>query len=105
MEIATKTTNKERRISDDPIVPKFNPPFSKGLVRKSPNVAPNGRVNTKAIQNNRTVEILVKYLAKTTKVNKLPTSTAPPKKPSPESSDKKSPTAVPRVFENRIAVQ
>jgi hypothetical protein len=31
-------------------VPKSNPPLEIGLVRKSPNVAPNGLVNMKAIQ-------------------------------------------------------
>ncbi len=34
-------------------------PFSSGLVRKSPKVAPNGRVNMKAIQNKTTSLILV----------------------------------------------
>jgi hypothetical protein len=34
-------------------VPKSRPPFTIGFVKKSPKVAPNGRVNTKAIQNNR----------------------------------------------------
>ena len=29
-------------------VPKSNPPFAKGLVRKSPNVAPKGLVKIKA---------------------------------------------------------
>ena len=33
---------------DEPVVPKFNPPFSVDLVNKSPNVAPKGRVKTKA---------------------------------------------------------
>jgi hypothetical protein len=33
-------------------VPKSKPPFDKGLVRKSPNVAPKGLVKTKATQNN-----------------------------------------------------
>ena len=32
-------------------VPKSKPPFAIGLVRKSPKVAPKGRVKTKAIQN------------------------------------------------------
>ena len=32
-------------------VPKSNPPFAKGLVRKSPNVAPKGLVKIKATQN------------------------------------------------------
>ena len=34
-------------------VPKSKPPFESGLVKKSPKVAPNGLVKTKAIQNNR----------------------------------------------------
>lgn len=34
-------------------VPNSNPPLASGLVKKSPNVAPNGRVKINAIQNNR----------------------------------------------------
>ena len=34
-------------------VPKSRPPLAIGLVKKSPKVAPNGRVKTKAIQNKR----------------------------------------------------
>ncbi len=49
-----------KRIADEPIVPKFNPPFSIGLVRKSPKVAPNGRVNTNANQNKMMRDIFVK---------------------------------------------
>lgn len=101
-EIATKIISTERRISDDLIVPKLSPPCSVDFVSKSPKVAPNGRVNTNAIQNKRTSEILVRYLANAIK---LPIKIAPPKKPRPESSAKKSPTAVPSVLENRIAVQ
>ena len=33
-----------------------------GLVKTSPRVAPNGRVSTKAIQNNRTLEIFSKTI-------------------------------------------
>lgn len=95
----------ENRIIDEPTVPKLSPPFSVVLVNKSPNVAPNGRVKTKASQNNNTVEIFEKYFAITTKVNKPPINIAPPKNPSPESSAKKSPTAVPKVFEKSMAVQ
>ena len=41
-------------------VPKSNPPFAKGLVRKSPNVAPKGLVKIKATQNKITWLILEK---------------------------------------------
>ena len=41
-------------------VPKSRPPFAKGLVRKSPKVAPNGLVKTKANQNKTTSLIFVK---------------------------------------------
>lgn len=40
------------------IVPKLSPPFSIGFVRRSPNVAPNGRVKTNAIQNKFILETL-----------------------------------------------
>ena len=33
-------------------VPRSKPPFECGLVKKSPNVAPNGLVKINAIQNN-----------------------------------------------------
>lgn len=36
---------------EEEYVPRFIPPFSIGFVRKSPKVAPNGLVNTNAIQN------------------------------------------------------
>ena len=45
--------------SDAPIVPIPMPPTSCDFVRKSPNVAPNGLVNTKAIQNNKTEDTFV----------------------------------------------
>ncbi len=41
------------------IVPKLSPPFSIGLVRRSPKVAPNGLVKTNAIQNKTILEIFV----------------------------------------------
>ena len=37
-----------------------NPPSLTGLSRKSPTVAPSGRVKMKAAQNNRTRDVLVK---------------------------------------------
>ena len=43
--ISTIETNEEFN------VPKSKPPLTSGFVRKSPNVAPNGLVNTNAIQN------------------------------------------------------
>ena len=45
--------------NDAPIVPKSRPPFSIGLVIKSPKVAPNGLVKINAIQNSNITEILV----------------------------------------------
>ncbi len=41
-------------------VPRSKPPLARGLVRKSPKVAPNGLVKTNAIQNNITRFSLVK---------------------------------------------
>ena len=40
-------------------VPRSKPPFETGFVKKSPKVAPNGRVKIKAIQNNAISLILV----------------------------------------------
>src|ERR1035437_3077255 len=104
-EYITNAARMIKRIKEEPLVPKSRPPFSFVFVRKSPKVAPNGRVKTNAIQNKRTVEIFVKYFVKIINTNKLPIKTAPPPNPSPESSAKKSPKAVPKVFENKIAVQ
>ena len=87
------------------MVPKFNPPFAIGFVSKSPNVAPNGLVSTNASQNNAMCDILENLNAKTISVKRLPISIAPPANPSPELSAKKSPNAVPKVLENKIAVQ
>ena len=50
----TKTARTANKIIDEPIVPKFKPPFSRGFVSKTPKVAPNGRVNTNAAQNSNT---------------------------------------------------
>src|SRR5471030_2591129 len=80
------TTKIPANTSDEPTVPKSRPPFSWGLVRKSPNVAPNGRVSTNATQNSSTDEIFVKYLSKTTTAMVEPINSAPPAKPRPESS-------------------
>src|SRR5471030_1422405 len=99
------TTSTAANTADEPMVPKSSPPFSWGLVRKSPRVAPNGRVSTNATQNNSTEEIWVKYLSATTTAMAEPISKAPPAKPNPESSARKSPNAVPKVLENRIAIQ
>ncbi|MNN94685.1 hypothetical protein D3C81_2133540 [compost metagenome] len=80
------TTRIPASTSDEPTVPKSRPPFSWGLVRKSPSVAPNGRVSTNATQNNSTDEIFVKYLSSTTNAMVEPINSAPPAKPRPESS-------------------
>lgn len=45
---------------DEPMVPKFKPPLAIGFVRRSPKVAPNGRVRMNANQNKMMREILVK---------------------------------------------
>jgi hypothetical protein len=55
-----KITRIPKSIADEPIVPKLSPPLTIGLVSKSPKVAPNGRVKTKANQNKMMCEILVK---------------------------------------------
>jgi len=44
---------------EEATMPKLIPPFALGLVRKSPNVAPNGLVKTNATQNSNTPETLV----------------------------------------------
>jgi hypothetical protein len=99
------TTSTDVRTMDEPIVPKLSPPVSAGFVRKSPNVAPNGRVRTKAIQNSMTRSSRVPYAATTTRPSSPPMRAAPPANPRPESSARKSPRAVPSVFEHRIATQ
>jgi hypothetical protein len=58
-----------------------------------------------AIQKSSTVGIPVKYFASTVSVNSPEMRRALPAKPSPELSARKSPNAVPRVFEKRMAVQ
>lgn len=57
------------------------------------------RVRTNATQNRNTPETVVRKFARTTKTSSPPMSIAPPANPSPELSAKKSPSAVPRVFE------
>lgn len=47
-------------VADEPTVPRFKPPFARGLLKKSPTVAPNGRVSTNAIQNSNVAEIRVR---------------------------------------------
>ncbi len=95
----------QKSTSDDPIVPKPRPPLSCALVRKSPAVAPKGRVRTNAIQNRIVLGMGVKKWASTMTAMRLPISNAPPAKPRPELSARKSPSAVPSVLEKRIAVQ
>src|SRR3954466_2700289 len=101
----TSINKIKNKINEEPFVPKPSPPFSVLFVRRSPNVAPKGRVSTNAIQNKNILEIFVKYTATTMSASKPPINSAPPAKPKPELSDKKSPNAVPNVFENKIAVQ
>ena len=40
-------------INEEGNVPNANPSFDSGFVKRSPKVAPNGRVKIKAIQNKR----------------------------------------------------
>ena len=49
----------EARTREEPVVPKSKPPFPCGFVKRSPNVAPKGRVKTNATQNKNTREIFV----------------------------------------------
>src|SRR5579885_1531000 len=52
-----QATTNAPRIAEEPTVPSPKPPCSWVLVRRSPTVAPKGRVNTKAAQNNVVFEI------------------------------------------------
>lgn len=54
------TINIASSTADEPIVPNPSPPFSGGLVSKSPNVAPKGRVSTNAAQKSAIGEIEVR---------------------------------------------
>jgi hypothetical protein len=49
--IKSRTIITAVETSEEFKVPRCKPPLSSGLVKKSPNVAPNGRVKTKATQN------------------------------------------------------
>jgi hypothetical protein len=60
IEITTKIAKITKRNKEDPTVPKLRPPFSVGFIKKSPKVAPNGRVKTNEDQNKITLEIVVK---------------------------------------------
>ena len=53
----------DARMKEEPIVPNPRPPIAFGFVRRSPIVAPNGRVRTNAIQNKSVLESaeLLKY--------------------------------------------
>ena len=68
-------------MKEEPTVPKSSPPAFMGFVRKSPKVAPNGRVRTNAIQNNMTLLIRVRYTARITNPISPPIRTAPPRNP------------------------
>ena len=58
---------------------KFSPPLAIGLSRKSPTVAPSGRVRMKAAQNKATRLILVVKYSKATKAISPPNNVAPPR--------------------------
>ena len=76
---------------EDPTVPKFMPPFAMGLVSTSPKVAPKGRVNTKASQNSKVPEILVKKWRSAITISNPVMTIAQWRNPSPKSSARKSP--------------
>jgi hypothetical protein len=62
----TRTASKPARIADDPTVPNPSPPWAGDLVRRSPKVAPNGRVRTNATQNRKTLSARVRQVMSTT---------------------------------------
>lgn len=62
--IAISTTEIASSTSVDPIVPNPRPPIAGVFVRRSPMVAPKGRVSTKAAQNNVVRESGVKKYAR-----------------------------------------
>lgn len=86
-------------------VPSSSPPFESGFVKKSPKVAPNGRVKINAIQNNIMWLSLEQQCNSTTINITSPVTIAPDKYDKPTLSLKKSPKAVPKLFEKRIAIQ
>ncbi len=50
---------KAAMTSEETMRLRFSPPSASGLVSRSPNVAPSGRVRMKAAQNSRVREMLV----------------------------------------------
>ncbi len=92
-------------INEAPTVPKPVPPSAGDFVSTSPNVAPYGRVKTNAIQNRGTLGMLLKSVAMSTNASTPVIRMFAPVNPRPELSARKSPTAVPKVFETRIATQ
>ena len=101
----TKKKSTANRTMEEPEVPNPSPPLSGVFVSKSPKVAPNGRVKTNASQNKITGDTFEKKCAITIIKRSVPIKIAPPEKPSPELSARKSPTDVPKVLENKMAVQ
>ena len=57
---------------------KARPPSLNGLSRKSPTVAPSGRVRMKAAQNRNTREMRVKKYAAASAASPAPNTMAPP---------------------------
>ena len=76
-----KMTVIDARMSDVPIVPNPRPPCTFVFVRRSPIVAPNGRVRTNANQNKRVLEMVEKKVAKTTSASNPEMKSTPPPKP------------------------
>src|SRR5271155_5509394 len=92
-------------IDEELIRLRLKPPSRCGLVSRAPSVAPRGRVRMKGVQKRNVCEAWVKKEAAATSASAPAKNRAPPAKPSPESSARKSPSAVPSVLENRIVVQ
>ena len=81
--IAARITAK---MIEEPYVPNPNPPRTGDFVNKSPKVAPNGRVKTKAIQNSVTLLSVVQKAAAATRAMVPAISPAEPANPRPELS-------------------
>src|SRR5262249_42905994 len=81
------------------------PPWLTGLSRKSPTVAPSGRVRMKEAQDNVTRETFVHEYNVARNAKPALKTRAPPSYPRPPVSAIQSPSAVPRVWEKVIAPQ
>ena len=82
-----------------------SPPSLTGLSRKSPKVAPKGRVRMNAIQNKIDARNPGPEVQRRDHREGRAKTSAPPRYPSPVSSAIQSPRAVPSVWENVIVAQ